>query len=438
MHLSEPIKLMRSKKIILTNFSRAARSESLCIRPDTEKELFNYLSTQKPKSLLTRGTGLSYSDCCLNRDGIVINTERFNHYISFDEASGIVICQAGVSFSDLMNLHPDFIPPVLPGTLHATLAGGVANDVHGKNNHLANSFGHHIEWLELFINDQVIRCNRKEHSELFQASIAGLGLTGVITRLALRLKKASHFVKVENESFSSLSLLLERMSNQGLTYDYQVAWLDLLHPTPRALLSLANHSPSFSVKEKTIHSVPQLPFSLIKRWSMKCFNYYYFHHKKPKESLSLEEFNNPLDKIKQWNHLYGKKGLLQFQAVFNQEQAFSTIEQLIKIIEQHKANPTLAVLKLFTQTGEGLLSFCTPGFTLAIDFMNNKQAKEAIKKMNQLITANKGKVYLAKDLLLTSEQYEQMYEQHTQFSQLLTEYQSPMRSDLAQRLGIVR
>ena len=154
---------MRTKNIILNNFTRTLSSKSLCIRPDSEKELLNYLSTHQPKSLLTRGAGLSYSDCCLNPEGLIINTERFNHFISFDPTSGLVVCQAGITFKELLNFHPDFIPAVLPGTLHATLAGGLANDVHGKNNHLEYSFGHHVEWIELIVNNQLLRCNRNEH-----------------------------------------------------------------------------------------------------------------------------------------------------------------------------------------------------------------------------------------------------------------------------------
>lgn len=429
---------MRTKKITLSNFSRSIYSESLCIRPDTEKELLNYLNTHQPTSLLARGTGLSYGDCCLNQQGLVINTDRFNHFIDFDPSSGLAICQAGITFYELLNLHPEFIPPVLPGTLHATVAGGFANDIHGKNNHHEYSFGHHIEWIELFSNNQIIHCSRQENSELFYASIAGLGLTGVIIRLAIKLKKATHFVEVENEPYLKLRPLLERMMQEGIHYDYQVAWLDLLHDKPRGLLSLAKHCPTIPVEKKFIYSIPLITFNLVNKWSMKAFNYYYFHYKKPKERLSLEQFNNPLDKLKHWNRLYGKKGLIQFQAVFPALKAEWMIEQLLKIIKDSKAVPTLTVLKLFTKAGEGLLSFCTPGFTLAIDFSNNKQAQQAIKNMNQFITENQAKVYLAKDVLLTTEQFKQMYKKHEKFAQLLHQAHSPMHSNIAQRLGIIK
>ncbi len=427
---------MHSKKILLTNFSRAIYSESVCLRPDSEKKLADYITHNKPINMLARGAGLSYSDSCLNKDGLIIDTKRLNHLIHFDSSSGIVVCQGGTSFRDLFFLDPEFIPPVLPGTVHATLAGGLAHDVHGKNNPLEGSLGHHISWFELILNDKTIRCSREQHPDLFHATIAGLGLTGIITRMAIRLKKASRFVQVENTVCDSIKALTDQMSSNSTHHDYQVAWLDLLNPTPRALLSLANHCSPIPYKAKKSHAIPKLPFSLISSWNMKLFNKFFIHSKKAQEHLSLEEFNNPLDKISRWNRLYGPKGLIQFQAVFDQNNAIDTLEHLIKLIHYHKATPTLAVLKLFGQSGDGLLSFCKPGFTLAIDFIHNEQAKQAIKAMNQWIAEINGRIYLAKDLLLNSEQYQKMYENHSQFSEILTNYQCTMQSDLAKRLGI--
>ncbi|AMP89562.1 FAD-binding oxidoreductase [Legionella pneumophila] len=431
---------MRSKKIILTNFTRAIYSESYCIRPDTEKELIHYIAQNQPTNMLTRGTGLSYSDSCLNQDGLVIDTSRFNHFIDFDVETGIVVCQGGTPFRDLFLLHDEFIPPVLPGTVFATVAGGIAHDVHGKNNHSAGSFGHHISWFDLLIGDRIMHCSREKNTDLFSATIAGLGLTGIITQVAIRLKKAPRLLAVQNKPFASIHALIEEMGSYGLQQDYQVAWLDLLYSEPRAILSTANYceSPTFSNKKLTIYNLPQLPFGLIKKWNMKLFNHYFYSRKKENQLMNLTQYNNPLDKISHWNRLYGPRGLIQFQAVFDQDSAIQIINHIVEIIRVHNATPTLTVLKLFTQPGVGLLSFCRPGFTLAIDFINNSQAQKAISSMNQFIVENNGRIYLAKDLLLSPEQYSRMYENQSKFSQVLTKYQCPMRSDLAIRLGIIK
>ncbi|AWN74005.1 FAD-binding oxidoreductase [Legionella anisa] len=427
---------MRSKIRTLTNFSRARSSQSFCLRPENEEQLTDYLAHNPQQNMLVRGSGLCYNDSCFNTDGFVIDSERLNHFINFDHETGIVQCQGGVSLKDLFLVHPDFIPPVIPGTIHITVAGGIAHDVHGKNNHQAGSFGHHLIEFDLLIGSKKFHCSPNENSDLFHATIAGLGLTGIITRAAIRLKKAPRFVQAKHQQFESFQILTEYMKTTGIHHDYQVAWLDLLNPALRAVLSVADHCEPFDTKRIKIHTIPSLPFSLIKSWNIKLFNQYFFNSKKGHEKLTLEQFNNPLDKLMHWNRLYGPKGLIQFQAVFSENHASDTLEQLVQLIRDHKATPTLAVLKLFTQSGEGLLSFCKPGFTLAIDFIHNLQAKQAISAMNQLITEHKGRVYLAKDLLLNEEQFHQMYGKHEQFSQTLEHYGCSMHSDLAQRLGL--
>jgi decaprenylphospho-beta-D-ribofuranose 2-oxidase len=427
---------MHSKSRKLTNFSRTTFSQSFCLRPDNEKQLIDYVANHPQQSLLVRGSGLSYNDSCFNSNSFVIDSEHLNHFISFDPKTGIVICQGGVALKDLFLLHPDFIPPVLPGTVHATVAGGIAHDVHGKNNHQAGNFGHHLIGFDLLIGTKSIHCSRDENKDLFFATIAGLGLTGIITRVTLRLKKASRFVQIEHKAFESIQELTETMSIDGVNHDYQVAWLDLLNSIPNAILSRANHCEPFDNKDLKVYTVPQIPFSVIKPWNMKLFNKLFYHRKKTREKLSLEQFNNPLDKLAHWNRLYGPQGLIQFQTVFNVDNAVTTLEHLVRVMRNYKATPTLAVLKLFTQAGIGLLSFCKPGFTLAVDFIANAQAKQAIAAMNQLVTDLNGHVYLAKDLFLNTEQYQKMYKHHEQFSQILEHHACTMHSDLAQRLGI--
>lgn len=430
---------MRSKKILLSNFSHAMFSQSLCARPENEHELLEYSVQHPDQPLLPRGAGLSYNDSCFNTDGFIVDTQRFNHLISFDANSGVVVCQGGLPIKDLFLVHPDFIPPVIPGTIYATVAGGIAHDVHGKNNPHAGSFGHHILWMDLLLGTKQIRCSPEEHQELFHATIAGLGLTGTIMRAAIRLQKKSRLLQIKREQFSALGPLTQAMIGYGREHDYQVAWLDLLRTTPRSVLSLADHCVSTQPfpKHKEL-TVPKLPFSCIKKWNMKLFNSLFYKQQKATETLELLQFNNPLDKLNHWNRLYGPKGLMQFQAVFAPEQAAKILEQLIQLIRIYKATPTLAVLKLFAQSGHGLLSFCQPGFTLAVDFIHNNSAINAVNAMNQLISECNGRVYLAKDQLLNAEQYQKMYEHQNAFSSVLKHYGCTAQSDMARRLGIIK
>jgi decaprenylphospho-beta-D-ribofuranose 2-oxidase len=430
---------MLSKNKQFSNFSNAKQTNSDCFRPDKEEELAALFSHSSEQGILARGNGASYGDCCLNHQGVIVDTSRFNHLLQFNEQTGLLVCQGSVSFADLFLVSPHYIPPVIPGTLRATIAGGIANDVHGKNNHYAGSFGEHLQWIELQLGEQSIRCDRKTHAELFYATIAGLGLTGIIKQVAIQMRKASHFVKVQYEKYYEFAPLLEQMKKAGCDFDYQVAWLDLLNK-PRALLSLANHCEPTSIPaQRYRYTIPKLPIRLVNSWLMKQFNRLYFQrHTTTERILALPQFNNPLDSISHWNRLYGKKGLLQFQALVPEELALTALTSLLELIRSHQATPTLAVLKYFSKPGLGLLSFVQPGFTLAVDFINNQQAHQAISAMNEWISEAKGKVYLAKDLFLTAEQFAKQYPQQLSFSEILKRYNSSMRSDLSQRLGITR
>lgn len=428
---------MQGKTRRFSNFNRSLSANSLCYRPNNEKQLVTLIEKLHSAKRLARGNGLSYSDCCLNDNHVLIDMSQFNHLLAFDESSGLLICQAGVTFMDLLTLHPDYIPPVIPGTVGATLAGAIANDVHGKNNPQAGTFGHHIEWIELLCNRRKIRCSREENSALFYATIGGLGLTGIITSLCLRMRRSSPFVEVHTEKHAHFASLLERMQHNALQCDYQAAWLDLLHQ-PRAIYTFAHHCQQEKALKLHKRHVPRLPTRLIYCWNINWFNRYFYHFSSCQTTIKhLYHFNNPLDSLHNWSRLYGKQGFVQFQAVFPVFRAHEVLQSLIGLIRQHDATPTLAVLKYFTQPGVGLLSFAAPGFTLAIDFINDKKAQSAIIAMNTLITNEGGKIYLAKDHFLNMEMFQHQYPLHEKFTSIIQQLDVNTNSDLAKRLGLV-
>lgn len=433
---------MQSSQLNLSNFSRNIQRASSVYRLDDEQSLNQLMADHPTRLWLARGHGLSYSDCCTYHHGFVLDTDRFNHIISFDPTTGIAVCQSAVTFLDLLQIDADFIPPVMPGTLYATLGGGIANDIHGKNNPHYGSFGQHLVWFDLQVGAKTFRCSQTEHPDLFHATIGGLGLTGVIKRLAIRLRRASRLVEAHTQKYSNFSDLFNQMKKQALNHEYQVAWLDLLN-RPRAILTHADHvqQPTLlraATTHQQSHSMPRQPVRLIRRWLMKGLNAAYFHSapQKPR-TMPLWQFNNPLDCIHGWNHLYGKSGFLQFQAVLSDTKASPLIAEFQQMIHQHRATPTLAVLKYFTRSGIGLLSFPEPGFTLAVDFINTPQAVNAIYAMNQRVTDAGGKIYLAKDNFLNRMQFTSMYPKSALFSNLRKQYDCPMSSDLAKRLGFI-
>lgn len=426
---------MKGKKQILFCYGNSQKTVANTFRPETSNELREILNNHKHSPILSRGGGLSYSDVCLNSS--VILTERLNHLLRLNEND--LSSQPGVTLLEILKIFPDKTLPVIPGTLRATLGGGVANDVHGKNNYKEGNLGHHIQSMKLVIPGGSVKISPTEHRDLFYATIGGLGLTGFIEEITLSLVERSKAVKLRTQAIDDIAKLLKRL--QDSNDDYAVSWLDLLNGG-RFLLMEASHI------EQTInihHTTRQIPFkspvNLVYDWNMKWFNKFYYRKHPSQESITdIVTFNNPLDTIQGWEGIYGQRGMIQFQCLFPFNEAEAHFRSMLKIINQHGATPILAVLKKFNKHGKGLLSFTEPGFSIAIDFVNSEKNIKAVKELNSYITDIKGKIYLAKDNFLTKEQFESMYNNVDSFKNVLEKYKlnSLYQSKLSQRLGLTQ
>ena len=141
---------------------------------------------------LPHGNGRSYGDVCLNDGGTLLCTRGLDRFIAFDAQQGVLRCEAGVLLGEILDLvvSQGWFLPVTPGTKYVTVGGAIANDVHGKNHHVAGCFSEHVNGFELLRSDGSRRwCSTTENADWFAATVAGLGLTGLITWAELRLQR---------------------------------------------------------------------------------------------------------------------------------------------------------------------------------------------------------------------------------------------------------
>ena len=180
-------------------------------------------------SLLPHGLGRSYGDVCLSAGGTLLLTRGLNRLLAFERQLGVVTCESGVSLDEILHLivPAGWFLPVTPGTRFVTVGGAIANDVHGKNHHVAGSFGAHVDWFDLRRSDgNTLRCSLAEHEGLFRATIGGLGLTGVIVRAAFRLVRIpSPWLRQDAIPFAGLEEFLA-LSSDSAGWPYTVAWID--------------------------------------------------------------------------------------------------------------------------------------------------------------------------------------------------------------------
>ena len=253
-----------------------------------------------------RDSGRSYGDVCLNGGATLLHTRGLDRFIAFDEASGVLRCEAGVLLSDILDV---FVPrgwflPVTPGTRFVTVGGAIANDVHGKNHHGAGTFGCHVRRFELLRSDGSRRvCSPGENADWFAATIGGLGLTGLITWVEMGLKRiAGVGMAIENFRFSGLDEFFSLNTTAEASHEYTVAWIDCLAATPRGIFVAGNHvaSGDLALAPRKPGSLPltlppDWPFSLVNGASLRLFNQAYYHRPLPvKAVVHYEPFFYPV------------------------------------------------------------------------------------------------------------------------------------------------
>jgi FAD/FMN-containing dehydrogenase len=388
-------------------------------------------------SLIARGLGRSYGDASLNRQ--VLSTLSWNRFLDFDAQTGVVVCEAGVSFRDLIDvfLPRGFFPPVTPGTKYVTVGGAIAADVHGKNHHGEGSFGRYLTEVQLLLpSGEVVTCSRDQRHDLFRASLGGMGLTGVILAAGFRMKPVtSAYIVQQTTCCPDLDAVL-RAFEDARQATYSVAWLDGLargrhlgrsvlfrgeHASPTDLSPRHRQNP-FVIPHKRPWSMPVfLPGFTLNRFSIGLFNQLYYTRAKlgrQQTVVDYDRFFYPLDHIQNWNRMYGRRGFAQYQFVLPLSAGPDALRDLLQRIAASGQGSFLSVLKLFGpgEADGGLLSFPREGYTLAMDFPINPQTLELMDRLDERVIHYGGRVYLAKDSRMRAEVFRAGYDQAARFT----------------------
>lgn len=386
-------------------------------------ELLEQIASKRDTSVLAYGMGRSYGDVCLNPTGYLLNTRKLDHFIQFDARTGVLECEAGVLLKEIHDLviPQGWMLAVTPGTQLITVGGAIANDVHGKNHHIYGTFGEHIIELTLVrTTGEVLTCNYVQNQDWLRATIGGIGLTGIIIKAKIQLRRiSSTFLMVENKVFKGLSAFKQITLESERNWEYTVAWIDCLSGEQvKGIFMRANHLDTLpnlmAQTAKNPFTFPlNLPFSLINTLSLKLFNQlYFFKNKQNNRSIQyFEKFHYPLDSISSWNHLYGKKGFYQYQCVIPKQQEIEPLEEMLRIIQRHQQGSFLVVLKEFSERQPvGLLSFPMGGLTLALDFPNlGQKTLDLLNELDQVVLKAKGRLYLAKDARMSPSFFKDSY-----------------------------
>ena len=382
------------------------------------------LAREGPEAVgLPFGNGRSYGDVCLNPGGTLWSTRGLDRFIAFDRENGSLECEAGVLLKEIIEValpHGWFLP-VTPGTQFVTLGGAIANDVHGKNHHQAGTFGEHIERIVLQRTDGTrIECGPLSARDWLEATIGGLGLTGVIVSAKLRLKRVpGPWLETEAITFSSLQEFFSLSHSSDSSWEHTASWIDCVGHTARETRGVFFRGNFVVCDARPPRIRPRRfpltpPISLVNGVSLRLFNQAYFHLNRRRSGRSLSYFAPffyPLDSLLDWNRIYGPRGFYQYQCVVPRSAELDAIGELLGSIAESGTGSFLAVLKTFgDRRPAGLLSFPMAGTTLSLDFPNfGERTKRLFTRLNAIVLAAGGRLYPAKDACMTRDMFERGY-----------------------------
>ncbi len=430
------------KTLTYAGWGRVKQATGPVARPE---RLTSLADAQEDNAGPAIGNCRSYGDACLNSKGSAINMTRLDRVKSFDPDTGILHVEAGMRVGEIARLYAPFgwLPAVMPGTGFATVGGCIANDVHGKNHHGAGTFGNHVTEITLASGNTTRVITPQDDSDLFKATVGGLGQTGVIASAKLQLLACKGDVMTVTErridGFNEFIVALD--ASQAT---YTVGWIDATakgDALGRGILEEGETGYGLMPEKKKSKSVPfNAPRFALSSPVVKMFNNAYFKRVPESGRTSvkpIQDFFFPLDRIHDWNKLYGKRGFMQFQCVVPPSQLDALQRMLEKIAHSGLASP-LAVIKRMGSGRAGMMSFPMEGYTLAVDFRASAKAYKLIAELEGMTANAGGRVYLAKDATLEAKHVPTMYPELDSFAEIAnaSDPKGTLETDLTRRLRI--
>ena len=425
-------------KALVSNWNNFPRIEATVLTPSTLEELSSYVITNK--AVIARGNGRCYGDSSLSN--VIISTLKLNQIIDFDSEIGVINCQSGVMLDEVLSsvVPEGYFLPVSPGTKYITIGGAFSSDIHGKNHHVEGSFSKYVHEIDLMLEDGRIETFYPK-DEIFRMTAGGLGATGIITRLKLKLKKIeTSYIEVKSIKSKGYKEVIDLMKQTNQT-TYSVAWIDCLakgKSLGKSVLLLGEHISINDLPEKykanplKIHTEEKIripfyfPKWVLSTFNIRVFNWFYYR-KSTLSSKSITHYNSyfyPLDGIRDWNKIYGKEGFIEYQFVLPFEKAVEGIEYVLSKIADSRLASFLCVIKLFgNNESERFLNFPKEGITLGMDLKMSPILFSLLDELDNYITKLGGRIYLTKDARLKKENFLKQYNERITLSSKFVSHQ---------------
>jgi FAD/FMN-containing dehydrogenase len=393
------------------------------------------LARAEGRTVGLRGAGQSYGDAATNGENVCLDTSRMTRVLAWDPAAGRITVEPGVTIRQLWQytLEDGWWPPVVSGTMHTSIGGAAAMNIHGKNNWKVGTIGEHLESFDLLVpSGEVLHCSRDERPELFAAAIGGFGMLGTFTSLTLRLKRVhSGLLDVEAIPTRCLDEMFDAVEARLAEADYLVGWMDTFArggELGRGLVHRADYVHDDRNAAQTLRVVNQelpptilgvLPKSIV--WSLmrpfmnppgvRLVNVAKYRSSalqgRHRFRQSHAAFAFLLDYVPDWKRAYGPGGLIQYQSFVPADAARAVYREILERSHRAGLTPFLGVFKRH-RMDPFLMTHAVDGYSLALDFKvtasNRRRLWEHAADLTRVVLDAGGRFYFAKDSTLTAAQ----------------------------------
>ena len=433
----------------LRSFDGTEKADGFLARPDRYRHLLD--ACAQGKNFIPRGAALTYCNASAGNGVATISTLAFNRILEFSPQTGSVVVEPGIRLGDLFKftVPRGFLLAIMPGHPSITVGGCIGCDIHGKNQHREGNFENSVEELTVYHPEFGERqCSRQVLPELFDLTLGGFGLTGVITSARLKLAELpGDALEVRRRPVGNLIEAVELLQQEHDS-DVVYSWHDFNRRGARFGQGYL-YSGRFLVR----HTVSDLRFQILtpenrRRWPVGLLSSPvlcvamrgYGWAQRLKSTTYLEPLPRAMFPIvgkESYFRIYGSAGFQEYQVIVPFDRWSRFADRLRSMIAESGVAVGLASLKLFSGKQQ-FLRFDGTGVCLAIDVPAGERARRFFASLDALTLDLGGTVNIAKDSRLNAEFVRRVFPQYDRFRDALANH-APKRhiqSCLRKRLDV--
>jgi decaprenylphospho-beta-D-ribofuranose 2-oxidase len=428
----------------VTSFDGTEVVRSRIARPERFRDLRALLASGP---CIARGAGLSYSAASMGESAISVDMTRFDRVLGFDEAAATVTVEAGLRIGALTDFLAarGYYLPVLPGYPAITVGGCIAFDVHGKSQHHSGNFSELVRRLELEHPTRgTLTLSPTEEIDLFDLTLGGLGLTGVITQATLGVKRLpGPFMLVEAVPCEHLGGAVDIMRRRADEVDALYSWHDFNRTTGfgRGVVFVERFVERGPRARKARDRDPahRGRFGL---WSpatacLALRGYVIAQQVRKQRTLGIREATFPIAGLERYYWAFGRAGFREYQLIVPYDGWEAFQRELEPAIRASRVPVTLASLKLFRGRARNL-AFAGEGVCLAIDVPAGPRADGLFARLDELAVKYRAVINLSKDSRASAELCRAVFPAYADVAKRLSAVDPERRavSRLRERVGV--